>query len=145
MKIKALCLFCLCLILSCSIVAAHDTNTTDSEIDALKTSDDTILSDETTVNATKSGIRNITFSDGYNGYCINLSKDHAEVGSVFTPKEERGNGYAYNLVYRVSKELLDSGLEYCVLFTDDANPVSNHVYEKIGYEKRAETAEILFV
>lgn len=73
-----------------------------------------------------------------------LSKGKS-VGSVFTPKEERGKGYAYNLVYRVSKELLDSGLEYCVLFTDDANPVSNHVYEKIGYEKRAETAEILFV
>lgn len=99
MKIKALCLFCLCLILSCSIVAAHDTNTTDSEIDALKTSDDTILSDETTVNATKSGIRNITFSDGYNGYCINLSKDHAEVGSVFTPKD---TSHAMNNKYNTS-------------------------------------------
>lgn len=73
-----------------------------------------------------------------------LSKGKS-VGSVFTPKEERGKGYAYNVVYRLSKELLDSGLEYCVLFTDDSNPISNHVYEKIGYEKRAETTEILFV
>lgn len=73
-----------------------------------------------------------------------LSKGKS-VGSVFTPKEERGKGYAYNIVYRLSKELLDSGLEYCVLFTDDSNPISNHVYEKIGYEKRADTTEILFV
>lgn len=67
------------------------------------------------------------------------------IGNVFTPKEERGNGYAFNLVYRISKEFLDSGLEYCVLFTDDSNPISNHVYEKIGYERRADTTEILFV
>lgn len=67
------------------------------------------------------------------------------VGNVFTPKEERGKGYAFNLVYRISKEFLDSGLEYCVLFTDDSNPISNHVYEKIGYERRADTMEILFI
>ncbi len=67
------------------------------------------------------------------------------IGNVFTPKEERGKGYAYNIVYRLSKEFLDSGLEYCVLFTDDSNPISNHVYEKIGYERRADTTEILFV
>lgn len=67
------------------------------------------------------------------------------IGNVYTPKEERGNGYAYNLVYRISKEFLDSGMEYCVLFTDDSNPISNHVYEKIGYERRADTMEILFV
>ena len=67
------------------------------------------------------------------------------IGNVFTPKEERGQGYAYNLVYRLSKEFLDSGLEYCVLFTDDSNPISNHVYEKIGYVRRADTTEILFV
>ena len=67
------------------------------------------------------------------------------IGNVYTPKEERGKGYAYNLVYRISKEFLDSGLEYCVLFTDDSNPISNHVYEKIGYVRRADTMEILFV
>ena len=73
-----------------------------------------------------------------------LSKGKS-IGNVFTPKEERGNGYAYNIVYRLSKEFLDSGMEYCVLFTDDSNPISNHVYEKIGYERRADTMEILFV
>ena len=66
------------------IACAHDTNDTN-----IQTSDDTQeeIIDSENVNAEQSGIRNITFSDGYNGYCINLSKDHAEVGSEFTPKD----------------------------------------------------------
>lgn len=66
------------------------------------------------------------------------------VSGVFTPKEKRGKGYAYNLVYRVSKEFLDNGAEYCVLFTDDTNQISNHVYEKIGYERKIDCSEISF-
>ena len=67
------------------------------------------------------------------------------VSGVYTPKEERCKGYAYNLIYRVSKEFLDNGAEYCVLFTDDSNPISNHVYEKIGYERKVDTCDIDFI
>ena len=67
------------------------------------------------------------------------------ISGVYTPPEERHKGYAYNLVYRVSKEFLDNGAEYCVLFTDDSNPISNHVYEKIGYERKADTSDIDFI
>lgn len=67
------------------------------------------------------------------------------VSGVYTPVEERHKGYAYNLVYRVSKEFLDNGAKYCVLFTDDSNPISNHVYEKIGYKRRADTSDIDFI
>lgn len=67
------------------------------------------------------------------------------INEVYTPEEERGNGYAYNLIYRFSKEFLDNGAEYCVLFTDDTNPISNHVYEKIGYEKKVDTIELDFI
>ena len=67
------------------------------------------------------------------------------VSGVYTPKEERCKGYAYNLIYRVSKEFLDNGAEYCVLFTDDGNPISNHVYEKIGYERKVDTSDIDFI
>jgi len=67
------------------------------------------------------------------------------ISGVYTPKEERGKGYAYNLVYRISKESLDTGAEYCVLFTDDSNPISNHVYEKIGYERKADIYDLDFV
>jgi len=57
------------------------------------------------------------------------------ISAVYTPQEERKKGYAYNLVYRVSKKQLDEGDKYCVLYTDDANSISNHVYEKIGYKR----------
>lgn len=67
------------------------------------------------------------------------------VSGVYTPKEERCKGYAYNLIYRVSKYFLDNGAEYCVLFTDDTNPISNHVYEKIGYVRKVDTNEFDFV
>ena len=66
------------------------------------------------------------------------------ISGVYTPKEERGRGYAYNLVYKLSKKCLDEGAEYCVLYTDAENPISNHVYEKIGYVKRVECEELEF-
>jgi len=67
------------------------------------------------------------------------------VSCVFTPKEERGKKYAYNLVYRISKEQLDNGNKFCVLYTDDTNPISNYVYEKIGYKRMEDWEEIDFI
>lgn len=67
------------------------------------------------------------------------------VSGVYTPKEERGKSYAYNLIYRISRELLDNGDKYCVLYTDDKNPISNHVYEKIGYKRKSDWEDIDFI
>jgi len=66
------------------------------------------------------------------------------ISGVYTPKKERGKGYAYSLVYELSKRCLDEGAQYCVLYTDAENPISNHVYEKIGYVKRVECEELEF-
>ena len=66
------------------------------------------------------------------------------ISGVYTTKKERGKGYAYNLIYRVSKKALDDGAEYCVLYTDDENPISNHVYEKIGYRRMVDCEDIEF-
>lgn len=66
------------------------------------------------------------------------------IGGVYTPKEERGKGYAFNVVYRATKEQFDKGVEYCVLFTDDKNPISNHVYEKIGYKRMVDVEDLDF-
>ena len=57
----------------------------------------------------------------------------AVIGYVYTPKEVRGRGYATGCVTALSQHLLDSGYEYCALFTDLANPISNSIYQKIGY------------
>jgi GNAT superfamily N-acetyltransferase len=63
-----------------------------------------------------------------------LTPNGIRVGPVYTPPEDRGHGYASNLVAQVSQTLLDSGRTYVFLFTDLANPTSNKIYQAIGYE-----------
>jgi predicted GNAT family acetyltransferase len=53
---------------------------------------------------------------------------------VFTPEEYRGKGYAAANMYFLSKELLEQGFEFCALFVDKKNPLSNRAYEKVGYK-----------
>ena len=56
------------------------------------------------------------------------------IGPVYTPPKFRGKGYASNLVAALSQHLLDNGWKACSLFTDLANPVSNRIYLRIGYD-----------
>ena len=56
------------------------------------------------------------------------------IGPVYTPPERRRHGYASALVAAMSQAALDAGRRFCFLFTDLANPTSNHVYQSIGYE-----------
>jgi uncharacterized protein len=71
------------------------------------------------------------------------------VGPVYTPPELRGHGYATAVTADLSQGLLDGrlyegGRRFCFLYTDLANPTSNAIYERIGYVRAAESAEILF-
>ena len=71
------------------------------------------------------------------------------VGPVYTPPELRGRGYATALTAELSQSLLDGrlfegGRRFCFLYTDLANPTSNAIYERIGYRRAAESAEIVF-
>ena len=56
------------------------------------------------------------------------------IGPVYTPPERRGRGYASALTAALTQRLLDGGLTFCFLFTDLANPTSNSIYRRIGYE-----------
>jgi len=56
------------------------------------------------------------------------------IGPVYTPPESCNRGYASALVAAVSQAELDAGRRFCFLFTDQANPSSNHIYRTIGYE-----------
>jgi predicted GNAT family acetyltransferase len=56
------------------------------------------------------------------------------IGPVYTPPAARRRGYASALVAAVSQAELDAGRRFCFLFTDLANPTSNHIYQAIGYE-----------
>jgi uncharacterized protein len=66
------------------------------------------------------------------------------IGPVYTPPELRGRGYASALVAALSAELLAGGRRFCFLYTDLANPTSNRIYERIGYGRVCESAEIGF-
>ncbi|HVE92561.1 MAG TPA: GNAT family N-acetyltransferase [Actinomycetota bacterium] len=64
-----------------------------------------------------------------NGIRINL---------VYTPPQLRGRGYASACVGALSERLLEQGRRFCFLFTDLANPTSNKIYARIGYERVAD-------
>jgi predicted GNAT family acetyltransferase len=71
------------------------------------------------------------------------------VGPVYTPPNLRGRGYATALTADLSQRLLDGrlfegGRRFCFLYTDLANPTSNAIYERVGYVRVAESAEIVF-
>jgi predicted GNAT family acetyltransferase len=44
----------------------------------------------------------------------------------------------------LSQRQLDGGRSFCFLYTDLANPTSNAIYERIGYRRIAEAAEVVF-
>jgi predicted GNAT family acetyltransferase len=56
------------------------------------------------------------------------------VGQVYTPPYLRGRGYSTACVSSLTQKLLDDGFSKCALYADCANPYSNKVYSKIGYE-----------
>ncbi len=66
----------------------------------------------------------------------------ARVGPVYTPKEQRGRGYASAAVAAVSRLLLDDGAQVC-LFTDQANPTSNRIYQALGYQPVGDLANLV--
>jgi predicted GNAT family acetyltransferase len=67
------------------------------------------------------------------------------IGFVYTPPALRRQGYATACVAELSRELLASGWEFCALFTDLANPTSNHIYHEIGYRPVADFDEYEFL
>ncbi|MEU0300533.1 GNAT family N-acetyltransferase [Streptomyces sp. NPDC006175] len=56
------------------------------------------------------------------------------VAPVYTPPEHRGRGYAAAVTAEVSRAAREGGAGEVLLFTDLANPTSNGVYRRIGYE-----------
>ncbi|MEH1910355.1 MAG: GNAT family N-acetyltransferase [Nostoc sp.] len=65
---------------------------------------------------------------------VGITPNGARIGIVYTPAEYRRKGYACACVAALSQTLLNQGNRYCFLFTDLANPTSNHIYQEIGYQ-----------
>ncbi len=66
------------------------------------------------------------------------------VAFVYTPPYFRGKGYASSAVARLSQLALDKGYTTCVLYTDLSNPVSNSIYQKIGYQPVCDSLMLAF-
>ena len=65
--------------------------------------------------------------------CYNITGNQAKLNHVYTPVEERKKGYAANIIYLVTNELLAKGL-VPLLYTDYNYMPSNRAYINAGYE-----------
>ena len=85
-----------------------------------------------------------------NGVAVSMAKvtrrmeNVCGIGYVFTPPYFRGKGYASACVAALSQLVLDEGYSKCALYTDLANPTSNSIYQKMGYEPLCDSLEIRF-
>lgn len=73
-----------------------------------------------------------------------LTAGGVRIGYVYTPPERRGAGYGSACVAALSQRMLDAGRDFCMLYTDLGNPVSNRIYRRLGYRWVAEVADVTF-
>ena len=68
----------------------------------------------------------------------------AHIAWVYTPKAQRRHGYATACVAELCRRELAAGRSFCTLYTDLANPTSNAIYQKIGFEPVCEAVDVVF-
>ena len=68
----------------------------------------------------------------------------SRIGPVYTPRDQRGHGYGTAVTAAAARWALDRGADHVVLFTDLANPVSNSIYQRIGFRAVADAVAIGF-
>lgn len=69
----------------------------------------------------------------------------AAISLVYTSPEDRGRGYGRAATALCAQEILNSGKSFCYLHTDMKNPVSNLIYQKIGFVKVGESMHYDFI
>ena len=68
----------------------------------------------------------------------------SRIGPVFTPLTHRGRGYGSAVTAAAADLAHRSGTPNVVLFADLANPVSNAIYQRIGFEPVVDSLRIDF-
>jgi RimJ/RimL family protein N-acetyltransferase len=68
----------------------------------------------------------------------------ARIGPVYTPKQLRGNGFGSAATAAGVRWAHSVGAEDVVLFADLDNPVSNAIYQRMGFEPVADTLRVAF-
>ncbi|TRW87962.1 GNAT family N-acetyltransferase [Mycolicibacterium sp. 018/SC-01/001] len=69
----------------------------------------------------------------------------SRIGPVHTPPVSRGRGFGSAVTAAAAQLARDEGVPEVVLFADLANPVSNAIYRRIGFEPVRENVRIDFV
>ncbi|MEH3139378.1 MAG: GNAT family N-acetyltransferase [Mycobacterium kyogaense] len=69
----------------------------------------------------------------------------SRIGPVQTPVAARGRGFGSAVTAAAAHLARDEGVPEVVLFADLANPVSNRIYRRIGFEPVSENVRIDFV
>ncbi len=64
------------------------------------------------------------------------------VGQVYTPPELRRRGYGAAVTSAATQAALAAGAADVLLFTDLANPTSNAIYQRLGYQPLADWCEL---
>ncbi|HEX3283269.1 MAG TPA: GNAT family N-acetyltransferase [Mycobacterium sp.] len=99
-------------------------------------------------NAEAVGDRFILWEDGGAPVSIALLRAPgagvSRVGPVFTPRDLRGRGYGSAVTAAAASLARLGGVDDVVLFADLANPTSNAIYQRIGFEAVAESVRIDF-
>jgi predicted GNAT family acetyltransferase len=67
----------------------------------------------------------------------------ARITLVYTPREERGHGYATACVGAVARRNGEAG-HRSILFTDLANPLANRIYRRLGFRPAMEALKYRF-
>jgi predicted GNAT family acetyltransferase len=66
-------------------------------------------------------------------YAESMDDAGARIGLVYTRPEVRGQGYGTAITGSLAQLLLNQGQAWVCLFADNANPVSNGIYRRLGF------------
>lgn len=69
----------------------------------------------------------------------------SRIGPVFTPRDQRGHRYGSAVTAAAAELARRNGTPDVVLFADLANPTSNAIYQRIGFEPVVDTVRIDFI
>ncbi|MET8612480.1 GNAT family N-acetyltransferase [Streptomyces misionensis] len=90
--------------------------------------------------------KHFTFWEAPDGTPVSLAGSTSPIGGmvrvdpVYTPSRLRGRGYASAVTAEVTRAALTAGATDVVLFADPANPTSNALYQRLGYERLTDWA-----
>jgi GNAT superfamily N-acetyltransferase len=68
----------------------------------------------------------------------------SRIGPVYTPTDRRGYGYGSAVTAAAAEWALEAGADEVVLFTDLADPVTNVIYQRIGFRPVSDFVRIDF-